>query len=217
MTVAMVGELAFYLVLCFAALFAAAAASPALATETIPHEAVRYQRDLTRNARLVWGLDAPVATFAAQIHQESRWNPTARSQVGAHGMAQFMPATERWINGAYPALATDGGAANPTWALRALATYDKHLWDRSGIWADSCQRMAAVLSGYNGGLGWVQRDRHQAQANGADPAVWFGQVDRFNAGRSPAAFAENRGYPRRILLALEPLYARAGWGRGVCA
>lgn len=217
MAAAMAGELAFYLAICFAALFGAAAFSFATASETIPHEAVRYQRDLTRSARLVWGLDAPVATFAAQIHQESRWNPTARSPVGAHGMAQFMPATERWINGAYPALAADGGAANPTWAMRALATYDKHLWDRAGVWADSCQRMAAVLAGYNGGLGWVRRDRRQAQANGADPAVWFGQVDRFNAGRSPAAFAENRGYPRRILLALEPIYGRAGWGRGVCA
>lgn len=31
----------------------------------------QYRRDLTRSARLVWGLDAPVATMAAQIHQES--------------------------------------------------------------------------------------------------------------------------------------------------
>lgn len=31
----------------------------------------QYRRDLTRSARLVWGLDAPVATVAAQIHQES--------------------------------------------------------------------------------------------------------------------------------------------------
>lgn len=235
MAAAMVGELAFYLALCFAALFGAATISPASATDTIPHEAVRYQRDLTRNARLVWGLDAPVATFAAQIHQESRWNPAARSPVGAQGLAQFMPATAQWIGGAYPALANNttreradaapgpettgqgGPAFNPIWALRALVTYDRHLWDRAGVWESDCQRMAAALAGYNGGLGWVLRDRRLALANGADPAVWFGEVDRFNAGRSRAAFAENRGYPRRILLALEPIYGRAGWGRGVCA
>lgn len=60
---------------------------------SIPVEARQYQRELTRNARAVWGLNAPVSTFAAQIHQESQWNARARSPVGAQGLAQFMPTT----------------------------------------------------------------------------------------------------------------------------
>ncbi len=186
-------------------------ALPLLALADVPRGALPYQRDLTRNAHTVWGLEAPVATFAAQIHQESRWNDQAKSPVGASGIAQFMPATATWISGAYQL-----GAAQPTnpgWALRALVTYDKHLWDRVQQAATDCDRMAMALSSYNGGLGWVYRDQKLAAANGADPKVWFGQVERFNAGRAAAAFAENRGYPRIILTRWQPIYA--GWGGGI--
>ncbi len=193
-----------------------AVVAPSLAHAGIPHDSYRYRAELTRSARLVWGLDAPVATFAAQIHQESRWRENAKSAVGARGMAQFMPATAKWINGAYPALATiDATPENPAWAMRALATYDKYLYDRVKA-SNACERMAKALSGFNGGLGWVYRDEKVAAANGANPLVWFGEVERFNAGRSLANWKENRGYPRIILTRFEPLYIRAGWGEGVC-
>ena len=77
--------------------------------------------------------------------------------------------------------------------------------------------MAMTLSAYNGGLGWVWRDQKLATANGADSGRWFDQVERFNAGRHAAAFKENRGYPRLILLTYEPRYIAAGWGKGSCA
>lgn len=173
----------------------------------VPRDALRHQRDLTRNARSVWGMDAPVATFAAQIHQESRWRTDARSVVGAQGIAQFMPATATWISGAYQM--GEAQPYNTGWALRALVTYDRYLWDRVQA-ADACERMAMSLSAYNGGLGWVYRDQKLTAQRGADRARWFGYVERFNAGRSAASFAENRGYPRVILLKFQPIYA--GWG-----
>lgn len=179
----------------------------------VPQAAKHYQRDLTRQARAVWGMDAPVAAFAAQIHQESRWRTDARSPVGAQGIAQFMPATATWISGAYRW--GEAQPYNPGWALRALVTYDRHLWERVQA-SDACSRMAMALSAYNGGLGWVYRDQKLAAQHGADRARWFGQVERFNAGRSAANFAENRGYPRVILTRWQPIYA--GWGGGVqCA
>ncbi|WZB64465.1 lytic transglycosylase domain-containing protein [Achromobacter xylosoxidans] len=63
-------------------------------------------------------MDAPVSTFAAQIHQESAWRPGAVSAVGAQGMAQFMPATSSWIAGLSPRwrrtpLSIRPGAARP--------------------------------------------------------------------------------------------------------
>jgi len=182
---------------------------------SVPREALQHRSDLIRNARAVWGLDAPVATFAAQVHQESRWRVDAQSPVGAGGIAQFMPSTAAWIAQAYPALANPE-PFNPSWSLRALVTYDLHIWDRTSA-ATDCDRMAKTLSGYNGGPGWVTRDERLAKASGADPARWFDQVELFNAGRSAAAFRENRGYPRRILLELEPVYVAAGWGEGSCA
>ena len=105
------------------------AATAALAQ--VPPEAARYRQALLRAAHAQWGLQAPVAALAAQVHQESAWNPQAVSRVGARGLAQFMPATARWwceregIGGA------DCLPHNPAWALRALVGYDKHLYDRA--------------------------------------------------------------------------------------
>ena len=86
----------------------------------VPAQAARYRAELVRAAHSQWGLDAPVAALAAQVHQESGWRPDAVSHVGARGMAQFMPATATW----WCALNGLGAAAcqphNPTWALRAL-------------------------------------------------------------------------------------------------
>lgn len=196
-------------------LLARCAPSPAHA-QTLPHTALQHRAELTRTAHSQWGLGAPVATFAAQIHQESSWNPLAVSRVGAAGMAQFMPATARWwcqINGLS---ATACQPTNPTWALRALVGYNKWLHDRVAA-SDECNMMAFTLSAYNGGLGWVQRDKVLAHKQGLHAGTWFNQVETVNAGRSAANWRENRDYPQRILRKLEPAYVRAGWGAGACS
>lgn len=184
------------------------------ATPDIPHQANRYRQDLTRQARLVWGLDAPVALLAAQIHQESAWNPRAVSPVGAQGLAQFMPATATWMGDIDREL-RGADAFNPTWSFRAVARYD--YWLIRKIKAESsCDVWAMVLSSYNGGLGWVIKDRAKAADHGLNRNRWWGHVELVNAGRSQANFRENRGYPKRILLTLLPRYAQAGWGEPVC-
>lgn len=190
------------------------APAPAPAVRGLPAAALRHRAELTRNARSIWGLAAPVATFAAQVHQESGWRANVKSPVGARGMAQFMPATAEWISGLVPELAANE-PFNPSWALRALVTYDKWLWDRIEA-ATACERMALALSGYNGGLGWVRRDAKVAAGRGLAPDRWWGHVEAVNAGRSEANWRENRGYPRRILRELGPRYAAAGFGEGVC-
>ena len=96
----------------------------------VPQAAQQYRALLVRTAHAAWGLDAPVAVFAAQVHQESAWRPDAVSRVGAQGMAQFMPATAKWISGIDPALAARQ-PYSPAWALRALVTYDRWLYDRT--------------------------------------------------------------------------------------
>ncbi|MCO1337238.1 hypothetical protein MO867_23240, partial [Microbulbifer sp. OS29] len=47
----------------------------------IPGASQTYKRTLIRAAHAHWGLDAPIATLAAQVHQESRWKVDARSPV----------------------------------------------------------------------------------------------------------------------------------------
>ncbi|EHN5173272.1 lytic transglycosylase domain-containing protein [Salmonella enterica] len=177
-----------------------------------PPAALKYRSDVIRASRVDWGLNAPVADFAAQLHQESGWNPAARSPVGAQGLAQFMPSTTDWIGGVFPALEARE-PYNPGWAIRALVNYDRWLWQRVAV-PDRCERMAMTLSGYNGGAGWVNRDRRLARRRGLDDTRWFGAVATVNAGRSPAAWRENRHYPQRILLDLAPRYLT--WGGASC-
>lgn len=180
---------------------------------TIPRAAAQYRAELVRSARVVWGLNAPIAVFAAQVHTESWWRNDTVSHVGAQGLAQFMPATAAWL----PKVAPETGKPapfNPGWSLRALCTYDKWLWDRTGG-VNDYERMAFTLSAYNGGQGWVNRDKAKARKLGVDASRWFGHVENVNAGRSRAAFAENRQYPRRILRERQQAYVRAGWGPGI--
>lgn len=190
-----------------------ASVAQAQTVDRIPHQAAQHKLQLRREAQRVWGVDAPVATFAAQIHQESRWRHDARSPVGAQGLAQFMPSTAEWIATIHSS--GDGSLAgahsmNPTWALRALVTYDKWLWVRIKA-DDDCQRMAYTLSAYNGGLGWV----YKRQARSKQPGKCMGATCTINPGIHPANQRENEHYPRVILQRYEPLYAT--WGKGACS
>lgn len=217
-------------------LLAALPLAAGAAGTAIPAAARNYRVLLTREARLVWGINAPVATFAAQIHAESAWNIRAVSPAGAQGLAQFMPSTAAWISELFPDLRTgkpgmgtgregDGtpslplGRAeqpfSPHWAVRAMLRYDDWLFARVTA-LSACERMAFALCAYNGGLGWVKRDKRLARNKGIDPEQYWGGVETVNAGRSAANFRENRDYPRRILLRLEPVYEAAGWGGGMC-
>ncbi len=194
-----------------------AGCAPAQA-DWVPDRAQGYQRELTRLAQQEFGLSAPVSLFAAQIHQESSWRTDAESPF-AQGMAQFTPDTAEWIARAYPSL---GRAApfSPAWSMRAMLVYDKHIKERiNPVYAPRiapCDHWAMTLSGYNGGPGWVNRDRRLAEHAGADPDQWWGHVEQYT-NRADWAREENRHYPKRILKELAPRYHRAGWqGAAIC-
>ncbi len=181
------------------------------ASAQVPPAAARYRADLLRAAHAQWGLDAPVATFAAQVHQESGWNPLAVSRVGAAGLAQFMPATAAWWCQRGHLSQADCQPTNPTWALRALVGYDRYLFVRAPERFNTRDRFWVALRAYNGGLGHWQLE---AKATGLpDPSR--AQVDGAcgRARRAPVHCPENLGYPQRILHKLQPLYA--SWGIGV--
>lgn len=172
----------------------------------IPRAAQQYRHALTANARLAWGMSAPIATFAGQVHQESGWRPDARSPY-AGGLAQFTPATADWIGGVFPELA-ERQPFNPAWALRALVRYDRWLWERNPA-ATHCDRMAFALSAYNGGEGWLRREQRAAEKNGTRGDRWFGAV-ALHCLRAGWACEENRSYPALILHRHQRRYA--SWG-----
>ncbi|MDT8428509.1 MAG: transglycosylase SLT domain-containing protein [Pseudomonadales bacterium] len=191
-------------------------ASQAAAAAEIPATAWRYQHTLTAIAQREFGLPAPAALLAAQVHQESSWRADARSPY-AGGLAQFTPDTIAWLSRTYKDIPPDA-AFNPDAALAALARYNRHIYDRQALPAHTeCDRWAFVLSGYNGGPGWIDRDRRLCTASGqCDNTRWFGHVE-YHSERAEWAMQENRHYPRRILGELHARYLGAGWrGTEVC-
>ncbi|MHC1700302.1 MAG: transglycosylase SLT domain-containing protein [Humidesulfovibrio sp.] len=182
----------------------------AKAAEPIPAAAQQYRSVLIRAARVEAGLAAPVAVFAAQVEQESGWNPQAVSPVGARGLGQFMPLTAKDMGRTRPDLGL-AAPTNPGWAIRALVAYD--LAQLRRITANTpCDAWALTLMAYNGGLGWVWRDQDKAKVQGLDPGLWE-SVASVNAGRSLAAKRENAHYAPAILLKRQPKYL--AWGPGV--
>ncbi|WOI46988.1 transglycosylase SLT domain-containing protein [Acidovorax sp. BLS4] len=181
-----------------------------VAKAQVPTAAQQHRSLLIRSAHAVWGLDAPVAVFAAQVHQESGWRPNAVSHVGAQGLAQFMPSTTKWIAALYPELAAQQ-PYSPAWALRALVAYDLWLYERTPDRYVPRDRMWVALRSYNGGLGHWQQE---AAATGLRLPDRL-QVDAACglARRAPVHCAENLGYPHRILVVLQPRYL--DWGPGL--
>lgn len=174
----------------------------------IPPEAARYRQTLLREAQAQWGLNAPVAALAAQVHQESGWRSDAVSRAGAVGMAQFMPPTARWwceFTGTAPG---DCLPNNPTWALRAMTGYDRYLFERVPAGMTDYDRLWLALRGYNGGEGHWQAE---ARSTGLRQPTRQ-QIDAAcgKARRSVVHCPENLGYPQRILTVLQPRYA--AWG-----
>lgn len=193
----------------FVLLYSGGFFSPAHAQ--VPAGAARYRFELIRAAHSQWGLNAPVAVLAAQVHQESSWNPQAISRVGAAGLGQFMPGTTSWWCGRTGTGAADCLPHNPTWALRALVGYDKYLYDLTPAHYSARDRMWVALRGYNGGLGhW--------RAEAARTGIAFPTREQVDAAcgrakRSGVHCPENLGYPLRIMTVLQPRYA--AWGPGV--
>lgn len=129
--------------------------------------------------------------IVAQMYQESRFDPAARSPMGAAGLMQLMPRTAQQVgvqNLDDPAESVRGGVLYLDWVRRQLPE-DLPVADR--IWF--------TLAAYNAGLGHLLDARRLAEQKGWDPDRWFDNVE--NA---------------MLLLSQRPYYsqARHGYVRG---
>jgi soluble lytic murein transglycosylase-like protein len=155
----------------------------------------------------IFGPAAPVADLAAQIEQESSWKIGARSWAGAEGFAQFMPATAKDMARRFPEACAPANPYSPAWAFACRDRYLKSLI-KATPGDDDCDTWAFGFRAYNGGLGWIRKDRALTAANGKNPNDWQ-TVAWFNAGRSLSAHNENTNYPKHIFR-LENKYS--AWG-----
>ncbi|MFD0386483.1 NlpC/P60 family protein [Streptomyces stramineus] len=100
------------------------------------------------------GLPAPI--LAAQLGAESEFNPNARSEADAHGIAQFIPST--WQ--AYAVDADNNGKADPYDPADGIIAQGRYMCDllkdakKSGFPGDPIE---LALVGYNAGWGAVMR------------------------------------------------------------
>lgn len=167
-----------------------------------------YRPTVARYAAFYFGLPPPTPLIMAQIMQESSFDPSAKSRTGALGLMQFMPATARWASEAGkfgPAFPAD-----PSWALRAGAWYNRFLFDRV-VYLDDCAKWGAALSAYNGGLGW--HNKRQLAAN--DALDFWGSVRFVNPGITASNQRENQEYPHRIIYRNQARFVHVG-DRVVC-
>lgn len=183
-------------------------------TVQVPDVDARIRLLVEQAAADEWGVDASPARLAAQLHQESSWNPKARSSVGAEGLAQIMPTTGKWLAQQFPQIGTYD-PWDAAWSARAAAVYDHWLLQRNQG-AGSCSSWAFAFSAYNGGETLLHKEQVLAAQHGKDSKRWFGNTANYSA-RTQANWQQNRDYVHRILIVLEPAYIKAGWsGTAVC-
>jgi len=128
-----------------------------------------------------------LASFA---FQESGFDQTARSHVGAIGVMQVMPATaaDRSVG-----ISDIEDLENNIHAgTKYLYVLRSHYFSDEAM--DPTERMLFTMAGYNAGPNRINRLRRVAAARGLDPNVWFNNVELVVAaqvGREPVGYVGN--------------------------
>ncbi len=101
---------------------------------------------------------------AAQIYQESRFEPHRKSWVGALGLFQIMPATAKGLGITDP--------TDPEQSIRGGLKYMHQLSDHYQNVPDAIERFRFALAAYNSGFGHVDDARKLARAAKKDATRW---------------------------------------------
>lgn len=144
--------------------------------------------DVIRDAAERYGFDGLM--IAAQAFQESRLDPSARSDAGAVGIMQVLPTTAS--DPAVGITDLDSTERNVEAGVKYLASLRDRYLDDTGIGEEDRTLMA--LAAYNAGPTNLTRAREQASTMGLDPNVWFGNVELGMAtavGREPVRYVRN--------------------------
>ncbi len=108
--------------------------------------------------------------MASQAYQESRFDPNAKSWVGAKGLFQVMPATGKEMG--------FEDLEDPDEGVHAGVEYMAHLIDGFDEDLPFKQRVRFALASYNAGKGHVEDARRLAEEMKLDPDRWFGNVEK---------------------------------------
>jgi len=106
----------------------------------------------------------------AQMYQESRFNPKAKSWVGAQGLMQVMPRTAKEMG--------ISNLSQPDSGIKAGVQYLDWVRDRFEAELSVKDRMWFTLAAYNAGQGHVKDARRLARQQGLNPDKWFDHVEK---------------------------------------
>ncbi len=128
--------------------------------------------------------------IVAQMYQESRFDPGARSFAGARGLMQLLPRTASELGFRDLENPDDGIHAGVMYMDWARDRFDDVLSVRDRTWF--------ALAAYNAGPGHVRQARRIASRKGLDPNRWFGNVEQamLLLSRPQYAEASPHGYCR---------------------
>ena len=123
--------------------------------------------------------------LASLICQESEFDADVRSNAGAYGLMQIMPATGRNFN--------IDITASPENNLKAGILYINWLYTIfNPKIPDKVERLSFVLAAYNAGPGHVLDAMRLAEKNGMDPQKWDGSVSVWLLKKSePKYYSDN--------------------------
>ena len=106
----------------------------------------------------------------SQMYQESRFDPQAKSWVGAKGLMQVMPRTAKELGLTK--------LEDPETGIHAGVKYLDWVRDRFEEELDVKDRMWFALAAYNAGAGHVRDARRLARQQGWNPNRWFNHVEK---------------------------------------
>jgi len=126
----------------------------------------------------------------SQMYQESRFDPMAKSWVGALGLMQVMPRTARELGLA--------DLRDPETGLHAGVKYLDWLMRRFEPELEVADRTWFALAAYNAGIGHVRDARRLAGQLGLDRNHWFDNVEKAMLLLSKGKYAKKakHGYVR---------------------
>lgn len=141
----------------------------------------------------------PSGLMFGLIHTESRWNPGAKSPVGARGLTQFMPATARDLANRYPAKLFPPLPDDPVWSIHASAIYLSEGYAALGkYYKVPCNRWGATKTAYNGGRGWTIKRWEKASKKDREEENFWKTIRLINPGILESNQKENQEYPVKI-------------------
>lgn len=102
--------------------------------------------------------------IAAQVYQESHFNPKARSHTGVKGLMQVTLATAKEMG--------IDNRLDPQQSLKAGIRYLNKLYERFDEMKDRDQRLLFAMASYNIGYGHIRDAQKLAVEEGLDPRRW---------------------------------------------